>query len=92
MRESRVSKEEEVSAHEWLRRRALEAAAEKGESHGWALLVGRGMVAWLRALSSYAPLGSATAKRTPVARVEEATDLSPEITRILTNMVFAVRS
>jgi len=87
-----VSKEEEVSAYEGLRRRALEAAAGKGESHGWALLVGRGMVAWLRALSSYAPLGSATASKTPVARVEEATGLSAEITRILTNMAFAVRS
>ncbi|HVR74630.1 MAG TPA: helix-turn-helix domain-containing protein, partial [Planctomycetota bacterium] len=57
-RDHRLGKEEEISGYEILRRRALGAREENGEGPGWSLLVNRGILAWLRAVASYAPVKS----------------------------------
>ena len=81
--------EEEVSAYERLRQEALGASGEEG-GHGRALLVGRGMAAWLRAFASYPGVASDRARRKEPWSVEESASMNAEITQILTNMVFAV--
>jgi hypothetical protein len=87
-----VPREEEVCAYERLRRHAVCATEGLGGNQGEALLVNRGMFAWLRALESYVPVGSASANKVSLSSLEVPSDLSAEITQILTNMVFAVRS
>ena len=83
---------EEVSAYEALRHRALGAEAQKSESYGWALLVSQGVVAWLRAFSSYVPKESLRQSGPSVASAEVPTGLKRELTEILTNMVLQVGS
>ncbi len=88
----RAVKEEEVSGYELLRRRAVGSLEAKGEGYGWSLLVSRGMLAWLRAFASYAPIGSLTERRRESGMDGELPVLGAEIIQVLTNLVLAHRS
>jgi hypothetical protein len=90
--EHHVGKEEEVSGYELLRGRAAGAAEENGEGHGWSLLVSRGMLAWLRAFSSYVPVGARSERRRESGMDGEFPVLGAEMVQVLTNMVLASRS
>jgi hypothetical protein len=87
-----ITKEEVVSQYEVLRRQALESTEGRGSGYGWALLATRGMIAWLRALASYAPLSPQSQKTSECPSVVESRGLSEEITHILTNMALSIRS
>jgi len=91
-RDHRAGKEEEVSGYELLRRRAVGSLEEKGDGYGWSLFVSRGMLAWLRAFASYAPIGSLRERRAEPGMDGELPVLGAEIIQVLTNMVLAQRS
>lgn len=78
--------------YEQLRCRALGAAQEHGEGHGWSLLVSRGMLGWLRALASYGPVVSSPERGRESASDREVPALGAEIIHVLTNMALATRS
>jgi len=82
-------KDEVVSSYEELRRLALSGT---GGGHGWGLLIGRGMTAWLRALAHChcTPSRSIGAPKALPRSVEERPPLGAEITQVLANMVFSV--
>jgi len=90
--EKRVGKEEAISGYEILRGRAVGAVGENGEGHGWSLLVSRGMRAWLRAFSSYAPVGARSERGRESGTDGEFPVLGAEMVQVLTNMVLAGRS
>lgn len=91
-RDHRAGKEEEISGYELLRHRALDAAQVKGEGHGLSLLVSRGMLAWLRAFASLAPVDSLSQRRKESGDYGEIPVLGTEVIQILTNMALASRS
>jgi hypothetical protein len=85
-----VTTEEEVSRYERLREAALGTVGGTNGNYGLALLVSRGMVAWLGALASYVPERAAVARGTASACGEDVRDKGEEITQILTSMAFGV--
>jgi len=87
-----IAKEEVVSQYEVLRRQALTATAGRGSGYGWALLASRGMIAWLRALASYAPVRPEKERSSECPSVLESSGLGEEITNVLANMALSARS
>lgn len=88
----RLGKEEEITGYELLPCRALGTAQVNGEGHGWSLLISRGMLAWLRALGSYAPVGSLSERRQESGNHGAIPVLGAEVIQVLTNMALASRS
>jgi hypothetical protein len=84
-----VTKEEEVTMYERLREAALGTGGGTNSDYGRALLVSRGMVAWLRALASYAPQRSEVIGRGGSACGEEIRDRGEEITQVLIGMAYS---
>ncbi len=65
---------------------------EGGSHHGWELLARQGMVAWLRAFASYAPVRSGAPSRAESQSAQQRPAFSAELTQVLTNMVLAKRN
>lgn len=77
-----------LAQYEALRRDATEAALMAPRGHGLALFIGRGLPAWLTALTALTP---STPARAVDARVEPAARLLPaarvELATVLAGMV-----
>jgi hypothetical protein len=81
---------EEVVTYEELRQTALARPGRKNGDYGHAVLISRGVAAWLRALSSYAPRKGVRLRKTEPARGEHLSDVKAEMTEVLIRMAFSV--
>jgi hypothetical protein len=90
VKECRSGRREEVGTYEQIRQIALDRAEGKNGDYGCAVLINRGMAAWLRALGEYTPVRTVRPRSTEPARGEDVPELREEIVGVLIRMAFPV--